>query len=531
MRRPSAAGLRDRLPARLPWQPWSVLLPLLLAQWLFLLLLSRSVEHNGWLFSQAGTETHVYATAWSLAHGHIPAASIGYGWSLLTAPVAEIAGANVLDGLPALVLLQALVLLPVALLAVYGIASRIGGRVLGYLSAAGWVLVPYLSIRLFVPGYHAYVDLFLPQGLGLTGLSDFPSLVCVLVAAWFAITSIDTAEPAHAALAGLFAGFAVGIDPANALFLAAPPVGYALARRWRPALAFGIALLPALATFVLWRYRALGHVPHVHVNVDLHHLEQVKLDLRQVFYSDRLVEVPFIAGVIAIGRRSWAKSGFVAAWFLSYLLVQGSAADAHVDTGSVFRLLMPAFPAFLIACCSIPLLLPRVGPRLADAFPARREARLDLRDRRALAGWIVLAALPLIVVAALPVQRKPTLVTYAGSTLIPVDEALRPLTSVGPGEVVLTWRAHKPHGSRVFFHVFRSAGDAGGGTACGAGRGAGTCTLSMQLLASTDQSPYADTGVPGGRWTYRIAVAATRSGIQTADDVIAFSAPVTVIVP
>jgi hypothetical protein len=531
MRRPNLEHARDRVKARLFRQPGSVLLPLVLAQWLFLLLLSRSVVHNGWLFSDAGAERHAYATAWSLVHGHIPATSTGYGWSLLTAPIAGIAGASVLGGLPALVLLQALVLLPVALLTVYGIACRIGGRLLGYLAAAGWVLVPYLSIRLFVPAYHdIYVEGFLPQSLGLTGANYLPSLVCVLVAAWFAVTSMDTAEPAHGALSGLFAGFAVGIDPANALFLAAPAVGYALARTWRPAAAFGVALLPALATFTLWRYRALGHVPHVHMDVDLHHLERLRLHFRDVFYSDRLVEVPFIAGVIAIGRRSWAKSGFVAAWFLSFLLVRGSAAEAHVTTASLFRLVMPAFPAFLIACCSIPLLVPRLGARLAEGLAVRREGRVALRDRRALAAWIVLAAVPLIVVVALRVQTKPTLVTYAGSRLIPVDAGFRPRTVVPrSGEIILKWPASKPDGTRVSYHLFRSAGD-GGGATCEAGSGASTCTVMMRPLGSLEEPIAADV-VPRGRWTYRVAVAASRSGVPSAGDVMVFSAPVNVIVP
>ena len=50
-----------------------------------------------------------------MAGGHIPDAQIGYGWSLILAPIARVAGPNFLDGLPALVLLQAVVLLPVAL--------------------------------------------------------------------------------------------------------------------------------------------------------------------------------------------------------------------------------------------------------------------------------------------------------------------------------------------------------------------------------------------------------------------------------
>ena len=63
-------------------------------------------------------------------------------------------------------LLNTLVLLPVALLAVYGIASRIAGRVFGYWAAALWIAVPYVAIPLCCQRYHGkYVEQTLPQTL------------------------------------------------------------------------------------------------------------------------------------------------------------------------------------------------------------------------------------------------------------------------------------------------------------------------------------------------------------------------------
>jgi hypothetical protein len=147
MRAPSPAGVRQRLLPRFPGQPWHVLWSLALVQWLLLLLLTRRIVHNGRLFLQDASATYFYSTAWSFAHGHLAPALVGYGWPLVTAPVAGITGVNFLDGLPALVLLQVLVLQPIALLAVYGVASRIGGRVLGYLSAAVWACCPTSRTR------------------------------------------------------------------------------------------------------------------------------------------------------------------------------------------------------------------------------------------------------------------------------------------------------------------------------------------------------------------------------------------------
>ena len=73
-----------------------------------------------------------------------------------------------------------LVLGPIALLCVYGIASRIGGRLLGYWASLLWVVAPFAAIPLFVGRYHErWIEQFLPQALGLTAMADFPSMVLV----------------------------------------------------------------------------------------------------------------------------------------------------------------------------------------------------------------------------------------------------------------------------------------------------------------------------------------------------------------
>src|SRR5207244_7165282 len=98
-RLPVAALLRIRV-----WEPWGVLLPLVALQWILLGLFVVTVRHNGWLFYQGGDETFFYTSSWSLAHGHIPDAAIGWGWSYVLAPVAAIFGTSFLAALPAIVL-------------------------------------------------------------------------------------------------------------------------------------------------------------------------------------------------------------------------------------------------------------------------------------------------------------------------------------------------------------------------------------------------------------------------------------------
>jgi hypothetical protein len=513
-----------------------VLWPLILVQWLLLLLFTRRVEHNAWLFAQDGTGTYSYSAAWSLAHGHLPPALVGYAWPLLTTPIAGIAGAEYLDGLPALILLQTLVVLPLGVLAVYGVASRIGGRWLGHLTAACWIVIPYLAIPLSAGSYRqAYEQHLMPQALGLIGAGGLPGTVCLLVAAYFAVSSLDTADNVHAAVAGLFAGFAIAFDPANTLFLAAPAVGYALARRGRTALAFALTLLPALATVALWQYRGLGHFPHVHATIDPHRLELLAHGFRDAFYSDRLFEAAFVAGVIALGRRSPSKSAFVAAWFLTYLLVRGSAPGTDFGTGSWFGPLMPAFPAFVIALCSIPLLVPRLGERLARAPVVDHPPRLNRGDPRLVAAGIALAALPVVVVCALPVQKKPILVAYADDrALVPVTGTVLPATGTRPGTVYLQWpAAKKPAGATVFYEIFRSPGSLPGGIACDRGDGAARCVLGMQRLGSTPGLAYSDIAppVPAGKWTYRIGLAANWQKDPNAGGLVLLSPPVDVTVP
>ena len=149
-------------------RPAYVLATLLVAQWIAVLALALTVRHNGWLYYAGGDQLWHYTGAYLLGHGHLPPTYVGYGWSILLLPIAPLAGPNLVSALPAMVLFNTLVLLPVALLCVYGIASRIAGRRFGYWAAALWILIPYLGIVFVEPGYHQkYTELTLPQLAGL----------------------------------------------------------------------------------------------------------------------------------------------------------------------------------------------------------------------------------------------------------------------------------------------------------------------------------------------------------------------------
>ena len=111
--RSAGIHLRAGLPRRLR-EPLSVLVPLLLLQWGALVAFVETVRHNRWLFFQGGDQTFFYTSAWVLAHGHVPYSWVGYAWSFVLAPLTWIFGPNVLAALPAIVLIQTLVLLPIS---------------------------------------------------------------------------------------------------------------------------------------------------------------------------------------------------------------------------------------------------------------------------------------------------------------------------------------------------------------------------------------------------------------------------------
>jgi hypothetical protein len=553
--------LADRLPRRerftalaplvaVPWararryQPWTVLVPLVAAQWVAVLVFALSVERNGWLFYQGGDQTWYYTGAWLLSQGELPPAAVGYGWSLLLAPIALFAGPDILAALPAIVLLQTAVLLPVALLCVYGIAASFGGRLLGYAAAGLWVAVPFAVIPLWDERYHdRYVEQFLPQALGLTGLADFPSMVVLLVAAFFVVRSLATRGPSDAVLAGLVTGLAVAIKPANLLFLAGPAAAYLLARRGREAGAFAVALLPALVTLALWKQLGLGQVPALslpearlagaeqvavslpgplgrYVDPDWDVFHRHYLELREYFWTVRILQWLPLAGLIAVARRSLPTAGLLAGWFAAFVVAKGGFVHASVPTGTLFRFLMPAFPAYFLLAAAIPLLLPEWGPRIAERFSP--EGRQLVKRRLVLAaGAVLLVLVPLVaVVAARPLPAERAVFMHTENTLLPVDGRFEVQAFRKDASVRLAWDS-PAHGSATFYRILRAP--AGEDLRCDPGPRAATwCYVEMEPVATTRATEW--TGVePAGAWTYRVGLAANWRDDPELGDVLVLS--------
>jgi len=549
-------------------QPWSVLGPLLVLQWLCLVVFAAAAEHNGWLYYQGGDQSFYWTGAHQLSEWTLPVAAVGYAWSYLLIPIAFFAGANVLSGLPVVVVLNALILLPVALLCVYGIAARIAGRIFGYWAAFLWVIVPYVTIPMFDQRYHEkYVDITLPQSLGLTVLGDFPSMVFLLITAYLLVRALDTRDWTDAVLAGLIGGFAIGMKPSNALFFGAAVLCLLASRRWTLMAAFAAALVPGLFLLALWKQRGLGELPVLsstggsggslaaiganapvgsmfspvrrYIDLNWHQLHQNIDGVREFFWAVRPLEfVPF-AGLLAIGRRSWPKSILVFGWFMTFLLIKGTDDQANIDDASFFRLMMPSFPAFLLLLASIPLLVPafswsrRVFPMPVPPLPSRRPGRRGL----AVAG-AVLVLLPLIVVAGANPQSSADAVTYRLQDVYVPVQSFRLQAEESGDKRVLTWDAPYSGRTDVFYTVLRSRPVATDpenddrrtveGLSCkerlhGAPL---NCDVVMDHLTTTTARLFVDRPPPG-RWTYRVGMTANWVNDTALGDVMIVSDPVT----
>ncbi len=542
------------------WEPWVVLAPLVVIEWIGVVLFTRHAEHNRWLFYHGGDQTWYFTTGWILGDGRIPDTFVGYGWSLLLAPFTWFAGPDFLAVLPVVIVLQVVLLLPLGAWAAYALGARAGGRIVGYGSALVWTIAPFATIPLFTDRYHdRWIDQFLPEVFGLTGLGDLPATLALLLAAVLVLRALDEFRWVDAAAAGVAAGFAIGIKPSNALFLAAPAVAFAAARRPREAAAFAAALAPCLLTLALWKLRGLGHVPLLanqagaylasgpfpvaalpkSAQLDFDQLQKNFHGLQEFSLNARLLQWLPLAGFLGLVRRAPVKALFFATWLAAYLVVKGASPVASVEAGSFWRLLMPAFPAYCVLMASIPLLWPRTGVRLPDRFP---------HVSRRLIPVAVPAALFLVVPLAAVAAARPLRDDHAAAEIglenlfVPIDRNLDVRVESAGGSVVVRWRRVPSDEAHVFYAVYRSPtrwliGKGSEhlpvvrGIFCDrAKEGASRCSLEMPRIATTRGTRFAE-GPPPGRWTYRVGVLANWRDDPSLGDPVYLSEPVDVDVP
>jgi hypothetical protein len=533
---------------RLLERPRAVLATLIGAQVGATIVFALAVEHNGWVWFQGGDQIWLATQGWLLGQFELPPTELGYLWSYVLAPIMWVTGPAYVQALPPLVVLQVLVLGPVALMCVYDLASRIGGRLLGYWASFLWVLAPFASIPLFVDRYQErFGEQFLPQALGLTAMSDYPSMVLVLASAVFVVRSLEADRVYEAVLAGLLLGAATAMKPPNLLLGVGAALAYLVARRFSNGIAFGVAIVPSLLVLALWKERGLGGIPALGleqtrlavsaattaISVDLDRYLDFDLDhwltqmdsLREYFFSARVVQFAPFAGLLAVLRvRRGAIAALLAGWLGAFLVVKGFSPRATIDSGSFWRLLMPAWPAYLVLFASIPLLVPTLARRLGERLRAPAARPVALR-------WVVVAAAVTVVLPATaiavssPLEGPGHALTQddAGNFILTsVDESVQLRVERVPEGNRLSWDDGSWRGG-VFYRVYRSEGE---DFECEHtdGHPAESCYFFGGLLASVHEREFVDVGGPPGA-TYRIGVGTNWIDDPAFGDVFALSPP------
>ncbi|HSF61545.1 MAG TPA: hypothetical protein VLA69_07605 [Gaiellaceae bacterium] len=539
---------------RLLERPLAVLGTLISLQITATFALALSVDHNGWVYFQGGDQIWLASQGWLLGQLELAPTELGYLWSFLLAPMMLVTGPTWVQVLPPLVLVQVLVLGPVALLCVYGIASKIGGRLLGYWASLLWVVAPFASIPLFVDRYQErWAEHFLPQALGLTAMADFPSTVLVLAAALFVVRSLSPGHLPDAVLAGVLLGAAGALKPPNLLVAFGIALAYVVARRWNEILVCAGAALPALLVLLMWKYRGLGEVPvlaleqarlaagsgPLGVSLDLDRYFDLDFDhwrlqmdqLREFFWSARLAQWAPVAGLIAVLRvRRDAIAALLGGWLAAFLVVKGFSPRASIEANTFWRLLMPAWPAYLLLFASIPLLIPTLARRLGERVEPSTSGTIAVR-------WIAVAAalsiaLPAAAIAASSPMEPPESAVFQGvpgdpatDILAPIDESVELQVERRGTMARLAWSDDTSWRANVFYRVYRHDGPGADTTCYISGGVALYCYLTGTPVATTRDTVFVDRASPPGA-TYRVGVGTNWVDDPAFGDVFLFSPPV-----
>lgn len=539
-------------------RPAYVLSALVAGEWLATLGVALSVRHNGWLYYQGGDQLWHYSTAWVMGQGRLPHTSVGYAWSMVLLPFALIGGPNLVSPLPFIVLLNVLVLMPIALFASYGIGRRLGGRLFGYWVAALWILVPLIGIKYTLAGYHQrYTELLLPQSLGLTVMSDFPSLVASVVAAYFAVRAVQDDTPWDGLFAGLFAGVALGIKPSNAPLLVGIGLALVYARRGR-SLAYLVAgVAPSILALVLWKGIGEGKLPILgksslggplptahaapvvglalnrYIHPSWSFFSGQLHDLGQYFWSVRLLEWLAIAGTIGLLKYSRPIGLLFGGWFFATIFVKWtSIGHGTVATSDLLRQSISTIPAALMILAGVVLLVPGITkrmPRPADHVWGTHRIRVGLATALVTLFAVVPAALSL----GLPVLKNTDTISYyyqpaSLSAPFGVDNGWQPTVTRRGGTIRLRWPAQHPLGGTMDYVVFRAL--AKDPVFCDATGGGAQCRLIGEEIVATRTTTALD-HVSAGSWNYRVAAVASWINDPTAGDIYVVSPPLDITVP
>jgi hypothetical protein len=249
--------------------------------------------------------------------------------------------------------------------------------------------------------------------------------------------------------------------------------------------------------------------------------------LREFFWSARLAQWAPFAGVRAVVRvHRGAIAALLGGWLAAYLVVKGFSERASIESGSFWRLLMPAWPAYLLLFASIPLLVPTLARRLGERVQA--PATNHVRPRWVLVALGVTALVPVVAVAASSRLEPPTPTVVqefpSGNILTPIDEAIEVNVEDVDGGKRLTWTSPITRAD-VYYRVYRSDGP--DSVLCALSSDAAwSCYLRAAVIETTREREYVDTSPPEGSYTYRIGIGTNWLDDPNLGDVFVFSPPV-----
>ena len=253
---------------------------------------------------------------------------------------------------------------PLALVAAYVLAVRLGGVPFAAWTLAVWLASPWLLVGLALRNYDDTAqDAVLPLLVGLTAAPEFATGTAVLGGA--ALLTFPRLEAAVAA--GAAFGVAALVVSATLAF----PVAALLATlvEWRPRRAAALAAAVApFAVVAALRSGVWGEERSYEALI-------AALDgFREYFWSKRFLEwLPF-AGAFGLARLSLTSALTLGGGFVGFAVVQASRADAGFEDGRVFVLLLPGLPAYAILTAALILLVPTLAARLPA--PAAADLRL-----------------------------------------------------------------------------------------------------------------------------------------------------------
>jgi Dolichyl-phosphate-mannose-protein mannosyltransferase len=534
-------------------RPLYLFVPLVAAQLAEVAFFALRTPHNGWIWYSGGDATSYWTEQFAVSHLQIPQAVVGYGLPVFYGWVPLLAGPSLITGVSIIVVFQALVLVPLALILFWAVADRLFGRVFAWAAAAAWVLAPLVLLLGFVDKYHWIFDqLFLaPHWYGLTNMADMPSLVIVLATMWLTLRAYDTGSLTDALLGGLLAGLAIGVKPSNAFLLPAVAVLLIATRNLRLISVWVVAIVPALITLTLWKYRGLGYLPatsssYEHLRLaagaapvvavatskylpfNFHHFGEELANLREVFWSLRLLEFLAFAGAFGVIRKSTVKGLFVVVWFASYGIIKTSSVRSDFPSATYFRLGEPGLPAYLLLVLGIAFCIPSLGRRVAAA-PRPAVTSWHINRRVVVPAVVVLALIPLLLVLVLRNPSTPS-VARDGNVVqeAPLTKALHPTAHRNAdGTVTLSWRKLNYGKTQPSYLVYLSTTASDNGCTPPPG-GGNECMLdTMDRLGLTFANRFVDRPrfVSQGRW-YRIAVLATYQHDNPNGDLMLVSSPV-----